>query len=149
MLDDLDRALLRLVQRNNQRTHADLGTEVGLSPSAVRRRLKALRASGVIQADVSLVAPQVGGIQAIVHVSFGDESLEADAAFRQRMRDAPEVTQCYAVSGEIDFVLVVHAPDLPSYEAWAQRMLMTDPAIRRSDTHLVWSRVAYSTVVPV
>ena len=149
MLDSLDRAILRIVQQNNQRTHAQIGKEVGLSPSSVRRRLKLLRVSGVIQADVSILAPEAAGIQAIVHVSFGEESVEADDAFRQRMRESPEVTQCYAVSGDIDYVLIVHAQDLPSYEAWGKRALMSDPAIRRYDTHLVWSRVAFTTEVPL
>ena len=148
-LDALDRALLRLVQQDNRLTHDRLGAAVGLSPSAVRRRLKGLRETGVIEADVAVLAPEAAGIQALVHVTFGDESVEADDAFRRRMREAPEVSQCYAVSGDIDYVLVVHAADLPSYEAWGKRSLMSDPAIRRYDTHLVWSRVKFSTAVPL
>jgi len=149
VLDDLDRALLRLVQEDNRQTHDALGEAVGLSPSAVRRRLKALREGGVIQADVAVLAPSAAGVQAIVHVAFGEETVEADDAFREEMRAAPEVSQCYAVSGEIDYVLVVHAPDLPSYMAWSKRVLMANPAIRRADTHLVWERVAFTTAIPV
>ncbi|MEM1117083.1 MAG: Lrp/AsnC family transcriptional regulator [Bacteroidota bacterium] len=148
-LDDLDRALLRLVQRDNLRTHADLGAEIGLSASSVRRRLHALRKRGVIRADVSIVEPEATGIQAIVLVSFKTESLASDDAFRARMREAPEVTQCYAISGDMDYVLVVHAADLPSYEAWGKRVLMADAAIRRYDTYLVWSRIAFDTAIPV
>ncbi len=149
MLDPLDKSILRIVQENNQQTHAQIGATVGLSASSVRRRLKALRARGIIEADVSILAPDTTGIQAIVMVTFGDESVEADDAFRAQMRAAPEVSQCYAVSGDIDFVLVVHAPDLPSYEAWTKRVLMSNPAIRRSDTHVVWSRVTFSTALPL
>lgn len=149
MPDDLDRAILRIVQRDNQQTHTQIGDSVGLSPSSVRRRLKRLRETGVIHADVSIVAPEAGGIQAVVLVAFGEESVEADDAFRERMREAPEVAQCYAVAGDMDYVLIVHAADLPSYEAWGKRVLMADPAIRRYDTHLVWNRVAFTTAVPL
>ena len=149
MLDALDLALLRLVQANNRLTHDRLGAAVGLSPSAVRRRLRVLRETGVIEADVAVVAPEAAGVQALVHVTFGEESVEADEAFRRRMREAPEVSQCYAVSGDVDYILMVHAADLQSYEAWGKRVLMSDPAIRRYDTNLVWSRVKFSTAVPL
>ena len=149
MLDSIDRAILNLVQQDNQRTHAEIGAAVGLSASSVRRRLKALRTAGVIQADVSILAPESIGIQAIVLVTFGSESLAGDTAFRERMLAQPEVSQCYAVSGDIDYVLVVHAADLPSYENWGKQVLMADPAIRRYDTHLVWSRVKFSMALPL
>ena len=149
MLDSIDRAILRIVQRNNQKTHAAIGAEVGLSPSSVRRRLGALRSSGVIEADVSLVAPSAAGIQAVVFVTLQEETVEADDGFRQRVRASPEVTQCYAVLGSVDFVLVVHAADVPSYEAWGRRVLLADPAVRRYETHLVWGRVKFSTALPL
>ncbi|MEL7362345.1 MAG: Lrp/AsnC family transcriptional regulator [Bacteroidota bacterium] len=149
MLDPLDRALLGEIQADNQQTHAQLGAKVGLSASSVRRRLTALRARGVIEAEVAILAPETVGVQAIVLVTFGEESVEGDDAFRERMRAAPEVQQCYSVAGEVDYVLVVHAPDLASYEAWGKRVLMADPTIRRYDTHLVWSRVKFSTAIPL
>ena len=145
ILDDYDHALLRLVQEDNQRTHADLGAEVNLSASSVRRRLAKLRRHGVIQKDVSIVDPGQIGITALVFVTFQQESLESVRAFRQRMVDAPEVSQCYSVAGGVDYVLVAHAADLGAYEAWSEAALMDDPAIRRYDTHIVWSRVKFST----
>ncbi|MEO1077018.1 MAG: Lrp/AsnC family transcriptional regulator [Bacteroidota bacterium] len=149
MLDPLDRALLGEIQADNQQTHAQLGAKVGLSASSVRRRLTALRARGVIEAEVAILAPETVGVQAVVLVTFGEESVEGDDAFRERMRAAPEVQQCYSVAGDVDYVLVVHAPDLASYEAWGKRVLMADPTIRRYDTHLVWSRVKFSTAIPL
>ncbi|MEM1125036.1 MAG: Lrp/AsnC family transcriptional regulator [Bacteroidota bacterium] len=148
-IDAIDRAILALVQVNNQRTHHEIGEAVGLSASSVRRRLKALRARGIIEADVSILAPRAAGIQVVVTVSFGRESVEGDEAFRERIRAAPEVSQCYAISGDVDYVLIVHAPDLASYEAWGKRVLMADPTIRRYDTRVVWSRVKFETALPL
>lgn len=122
---------------------------MNLSASAVRRRLGRLRAEGVIEADVSIVSAGASHVTVIVSVVFQQESLESVREFKRRIDDAGEVSQCYSVAGQIDFILVVHAPDLRSYEDWAERMLMSDPAIRRYDTHIVWSRVKFSTRVPL
>lgn len=146
-LDEFDHELLELVQRDNQRTHADLGEEVGLSASSVRRRLAKLRSSGVIEADVSIVNPDKQFITVIVTVVFQRESVEADRAFKARMRAAPEVSQCYSVAGGLDFILVVHAATHSDYEAWGERELMSDPMIRRYDSHIAWSRVKFSTAI--
>ncbi|MEM6707082.1 MAG: Lrp/AsnC family transcriptional regulator [Acidobacteriota bacterium] len=146
-LDDFDRAILRLVQQNNQLSHGEIAEQVNLSPSSVRRRLKRLRETGVIEADVSIVQPKGRVAEVVVLVTFGTESVEAVRDFRQRMRDAPEVAQVYSVAGNVDFVLLVQAEDLESYEAWGERNLMADPNIQRYDSHVVWSRVKYSTAL--
>ncbi len=146
-VDEFDRAILKVVQQNNLRTHADIGEQVGLSPSSVRRRLARLRQEGVIEADVSIVNPDKEQITVIVTIVFQKESVEADRAFKQRMRDAPEVSQCYSVAGSLDFILVVHAESHSAYEAWGERELMADPCIRRYDSHIAWSRVKFSTAV--
>ena len=146
-LDDFDRDILSSVQVNNLLTHAEIGEQVGLSPSSVRRRLARLRRTGVIAADVSIVDPDKERITVIVTVVFQRESVDADRKFKERMRAAPEVSQCYSVAGGIDFVLVVHAADHSSYEAWGERELMSDPCIRRYDSHIAWSRVKFSTAV--
>ncbi len=147
MIDNFDRAILNIVQRNNQLTHAEIGEKVNLSPSSVRRRLKALRQNNVIESDVSIVAPGKEIIQAIVMVSFLKESLEGYQAFKDQMQQDKAVAQCYSVSGEVDAILIVNADDLASYETWGEQVLMTNPLIRRYNTHIVWSRVKFSTAV--
>ena len=147
-MDDFDKRILRLVQQNNQMTHAEIGEAVGLSGSAVRRRLKLLRASGVIAADVSILRLDAG-VRFIVSVSFGEESVEACAAFDEQMRAAPEVAQCYHVSGAEDYMVIVHGPSVEWYEAWSKQVFMNNPAVRRYDTRVVWDCKKFSTAVPV
>ncbi|MEM8487431.1 MAG: Lrp/AsnC family transcriptional regulator [Bacteroidota bacterium] len=147
MIDNFDRAILNIVQKDNQVTHAEIGAQVNLSASSVRRRLKAMRKAKVIEADVSVVDPGKEMIQAIVMVSFLKESPEGYSAFKQQMIEDPSVAQCYSVSGEVDMVLIVNAPDLSSYEAWGERVLMANPMIRRNTTHIVWSRIKFSMAV--
>ena len=135
------------MQRDNTRSHAAVGADVGLSASSVRRRLTALRESGVIRADVSIVNPDKVLITVVVLVAFHSESLEGNHDFKARMLAAPEVTQCYSVAGAIDFVLVVQVPDQSTYEKWGERALMSDRRIRRYDSHIAWSQVKFSTAV--
>ena len=145
MLDAFDLAILNVVQHNNQLTHTEIGQQVNLSASSVRRRLARLRKEKIIKADVSIVDPVKTMIQAIVTVTFKEESLEGYQAFKERMIAEPQVSQCYAVSGDIDFILVVQAESLEKYEAWGERVLMADPTIGRYNTHIAWSRVKFST----
>lgn len=144
LLDDFDQAILKQVQRDNQQSHAVIGDAVGLSPSAVRRRLARLRDLRVIEADVALVDPATLGLTFIVSVRFAREDPARVAAFKARIRAEPAVSQCYSVAGDSDFILVVHATDPAAYEAWGTRVLMADPDIDRYSSTLVWSRVKFT-----
>jgi Lrp/AsnC family transcriptional regulator, leucine-responsive regulatory protein len=145
-LDAIDRQLLDLMQDSARLTPAYLAERVNLSESAVRRRVEILRSRGVIACEVAILAPElIGGVHLIVSVSFERESPEIYERFRQRMRALPEVMQCYSVAGAIDFVLIVRAKDLQSFEAWGERELMQRPEIRRYDSQVVWSTVKFTT----
>ena len=147
-MDEFDHEILAIVQRDNRLSHAAIGEQVGLSPSSVRRRLAALRESGAIESDVSILRSMGGMVTVIVMVNFREESVERYRAFEARMMEEDAVVQCYRVAGPMDFVLIVQAPDLETYEAWGQRELMSDPAIGRYDSHIVWSRVKFTTALP-
>jgi Lrp/AsnC family leucine-responsive transcriptional regulator len=142
-LDAFDRAILSVVQRNNQLTHEAIGTTVGLSGSAVRRRLTELRKTGVIEADISVVSGEVNGLTFLVQVSFAREEPAIYEAFRRQMLADAAVSQCYSVAGDVDFILVAHASSPAAYEAWGAQALMANPAIARYSTTLVWSRVKF------
>lgn len=148
-LDTIDRRLLDELQRNNRRTLAKLAEAVRTSTSSVRRRLDRMRAEGVIQADVSIVSPQVAGVEIIVHVMMQQESSASYANFRKRVLQAENVTQCYSVTGESDFILHVRMPDLSQYDAWIESFILADPDVRRCDSHVVYSRIKFTTAVPM
>ena len=146
-LDDFDRRILELVQQDNQLTHARIGEAVGLSASAVRRRLKELREAKVIERDVAILRADGVGVRLVVTLSFQNESVEVFDAFDRQMRETPEVLQAYHVSGPMDYVLIVQGPSVQWYEEWGKRTLMTNPNIRRYDTHVVWSCKKFETAL--
>lgn len=148
-LDAFDRKILAIVQKDNQLSHAQLGDRVGLSTSAVRRRLSVLRETGVIARDISFIHPDKFGVMLIVTLSFGEESLEAYEAIDAQVSQTPEIKQSYHVSGSNDYILIVHGPSLKWYEQWAKQTFMTNPAIRRYSTNVVWSCKKFETALSV
>lgn len=146
-LDAFDRHILALVQQDSSRSHQSLADEVNLSPSSVRRRLQAMRKSGVILGEVALVDPAHLGLSFLTLVSFEKESQRIYDDFRQQMIADDAVSQCYSVSGEFDFVLMVHAVSPAAYEQWGERVLMGNPALKRYSTSVVWSHTKFTTRV--
>lgn len=146
-MDAFDHKLLARVQANNLQSHDALGAEIGLSPSAVRRRLQRLRADKVIVADVALVDPARLGITVIVSIRMANESKDTYAAFKARMLADDSISQCYTVAGPVDFMVIGHFRDLAQYERWIEANILCDAAIARSDTAIVYSRVKFQTAV--
>src|SRR5216684_4103883 len=100
-LDEFDKQLLQLLQQNNRMTASELGDRVGLSSSAVQRRLTRLREEKIIEADVSIVLPEVVGlgITCVVDVILECGDNKALEKFKAFMRQCHEVMQCYYVTG--------------------------------------------------
>jgi Lrp/AsnC family leucine-responsive transcriptional regulator len=135
-IDAFDRSLLDLVQQNNLTPARVLAERVGLSESAVLRRLRRLRAEGVITADVSVVRPASLGrpVTAIVLVNMVREGRAQIDAFTERLRRRPEVVATWYVTGNADFVLVLNLADLAEYEAFANEVFLSDPNIGKFET---------------
>jgi len=148
-LDRIDRRILNQLQRNNQISNVDLADLVGLSPPACLRRTRRLREEGVICADVALIAPEVAGhnINIIVEVEMERDHLEFSKRFKEEIKKAPEVTQCYSVTGEVDFILVVSVSDMQAYDAFTERLLFSHPHMRKFRSLISLSRVKFETAV--
>jgi Lrp/AsnC family leucine-responsive transcriptional regulator len=144
-MDSFDVKILNIVQRDNRLSAEKIAAQVGLSPSAVQRRLKRLRADGIIEADVAIISPEAAGrrLTAIVEVTVEQERplMRVLEEFKRLARAAPEVMQCYHVTGNADFILVVTARDMQEYEAFTRRLFVENPNIRRFHTSIVVSRV--------
>ena len=142
-LDRFDLALLDIVQRDNRLTSDVLGERVGLSATAVQRRLKRLREDGVIEADVAIVAPKIVGqrIHMLVMVSLERERADIIDRFKTSIRATPEVMNGYYVTGEADFLLIVTARDMEDYETFTRRFFYDNPDIKNFKTMVVMDRV--------
>jgi DNA-binding Lrp family transcriptional regulator len=131
-LDRFDAALLSFVQRDNQMPARLLAEKVGLSESAVLRRLRRLRQEGVIAADVAVVHPAAVGLPLTVHVlvSLEREGARELDAFTRKVRARPEVRQAWYVTGEADFVLLLRLPGMDAYDTFAREVFHDDPNVK-------------------
>lgn len=145
-LDAFDQALLAAVQQNNLTPARTLGEQVGLSESAVLRRLRRLRRDGVIVADIAVVNPAVLGTPLTIHVLVSLERETSDRldAFIRRLRQAPEVKAAWYVTGETDFVLQLRLAGMEAYEEFARSMFHNDPNVRSFRTIVAMRQVAGS-----
>jgi Lrp/AsnC family leucine-responsive transcriptional regulator len=150
-LDAIDRKILAILQEDNQVTNLALAERVGLSPPPCLRRVRRLRELGVIARDVALVDPaKVGqGIIAFVGVELDRQRADALTGFEHKISAEPGVQQCYFVSGEIDYLLLVTCPDMESYNAFARRVLASEHNIKRFRTSFCLARVKYATAIPL
>lgn len=150
-LDRTDRQILNILQRNNRISNLQLAEEVSLSPPACLKRVKRLRESGVIEADVAILDSRILGkmLNIIVEVEMIRDQADLADAFMRKMQLANEVTQCYQVTGEVDFLLVVMVPDMEAYEVFVRRDLSNDPYLRKFRTLISMRRDKFTTRVDV
>jgi Lrp/AsnC family transcriptional regulator, leucine-responsive regulatory protein len=150
-LDRLDGRLLDIVQTHNRHTSEELGEMVGLSATAVQRRLKRLRDKGVIEADISIVKPKAIGrpVAMLVSVSLERERVDIVDRFKQSIRQTPEVMNGYYVTGDADFVLIVTARSMEDYEAFTRKFFYENPDIKGFKTMVIMDRVKVGFSVPI
>ncbi|WP_412553792.1 Lrp/AsnC family transcriptional regulator [Shimia sp. MIT1388] len=150
-LDDIDRRLLTAIQKNNRLTADELGEIAGISRSAVQRRLKRFRDEGIVEADIAVVSAKAVGrpMTFVVEVEMERERTDLLDEFRRSMLKLDDVQQCYYVTGQADFILVVTAPDMTAYEEFSRHVFNDNPNIRRFHSNVVIDRVKAGLQVPV
>ena len=142
-LDKLDRHILRSLQDDGRATYDQLAEQVGLSPSAVLRRVKRLEESGVIDRYVALVKPEsVGlGLTAYINVRLEKhtESHKRNPMdlFRASVQTWPEVAECAALTGEMDYLLRVLVQDMAHYSRFIMDTLLKHPSVQDCRTSFV------------
>lgn len=142
-LDEYDKSLLRLLQRNNRLTTEELSKEVNLSQSAVQRRITRLREEKIIEADISVISPAAAGIglTCVVDVILQEGNAKSIQAFQNEMLKCAEVSACYYVTGTYDFVLIVHTRDMTHFEDFQKQKLQGNPNTKHFYTHVVMEKV--------
>lgn len=155
ILDAVDMALLDKLQDDASLSNQELAALVHVSPPTCLRRVKRLRDAGLIERQVALLDParlaaSLGhGLEAIVEITLDRQGDEAQQAFEARVVQDADVQQCYRVSPGPDFVLVVHAADMPAYLALAQRLFTGDANVRNVKAFFSVKRAKFLPKIPV
>ena len=150
-IDRADALLLDALQRNSRLTSEELAGIVNLSPTACQRRIKRLRAAGVIEGEVAIVSPRAVGrpVSMVVAVSLERERADIIDRFKRAIRESPEVMTGYYVTGDADFILIITARDMESYEAFTRRFFYENPNIKGFKTLVVIDRVKAGFALPI
>ena len=150
-IDAFDLKILNLIQENNKITSEVLAKEVGLSSSACQRRINSMRKAGIIQKDVSIIDRNFIGrkITIVVQVLSDKEGIEYDDEFKKTMLKAPEVMQCYYVTGDYDYVLIATFKDMEEYEIFTKKYFLNNSNIKRFSSMVVMNRVKENLSVPL
>ena|SRR5215831_14226465 len=150
-LDALDLKVLSHYQRDTRMPAEKIAHKVGLSAAAVQRRLRRMRTAQVIEGEYAKVAPKAVGLQitCLVGVELERESASGIERFKTKMARYSQVQQCYYVTGPCDFMLVVLARDMESYELFTRKALLDDPNVRGFATYVVLDRVKVESGVPI
>lgn len=151
VIDKVDFRLLACLQANNLQTAEALAEQVGRSPSVVARRLRRLRASGAIAAEVAILSSKVAGepLFAVVHLVLERHSAIADVGrLKRELSASPNVQLCLELAGPIDLLLLVVAADMDAYNGFTAAML-EKPPVHRFETTVVKNRAKASLALPL
>lgn len=150
-MDRIDLRILELLQTDATRSTADIAESVGLSASPCWRRIALLEEQGVIRSRVALLdRERLGlGVTVLVHVKLSTHGRKSITEFEQRVRELPEVTQCFTTMGAIDFVLIVITTDIRAYERFLRERLAQLPGIHAIESHIVLTTVKDTTALPL
>ncbi len=154
-LDKLDRAILRSLQADGRATYDQIAETVGLSASAVLRRVRRLEESGVIARYVALLRPEAVGLGLTAHVSVrlekhaeGNKRNPMDE-FRASVMAWPEVVECVALTGDMDYQLRLVVADMAAYSRFMMDTLLKHPSVQDCKTSFVMDRVKSTTALPL
>lgn len=154
-LDSIDFQLLDQLQTDAWLSNQDLAARVHVSPPTCLRRVKRLRDAGLIERQIAILdsdrlAPLLGhGLQAIVEITLERQGQVEQEAFEARVLADDGVQQCYRVSPGPDFILVVHAWDMPAYLALTKRLFTSDANVRNVKAFFSLRRAKFQPRVPL
>ena len=148
-LDATDLRLLELLQDDASLSNQDLAARAHVSAATCMRRVRRLVDVGVIEQRVALLShDKLGiGLTAIVEITLDRQGAEHLDAFQQRAVAEAAVQQCYRVSPGPDFVLVVWAADMPSYQALVQRLFTQDANVRQVKAYFSVQRAKFQPAI--
>lgn len=150
-IDQTDKLLLTLLQKNALTSTEQLGSEVGLSATAAKRRVNKLRKNGVITKDVSMVDPESVGfdIFSLVFVNLERDRRDIVHNFKKAITQNPRIISGFYTTGEADFVLLVASRSLADYESFTQDFFWENPNIKNFKTMVVLDKVKCGFELPI
>lgn len=150
-LDQLDYKILEILQLDNMTSQKEIGNTISLSAPAVQRRIMRLREIGAIQGDIAIINPKYLGspITIVVDVEMEADKVELIRETKNKFKSTPQVQQCYYVTGEVDFVLIIIVYTMQEYEALTHDLFFNNAGVRRFKSSICMDAVKVGLALPV
>jgi DNA-binding Lrp family transcriptional regulator len=150
-LDEIDRRIVRELQRDAGLSQAALAERVGASAASVWRRVRNLEKEGVLGATVRLAnAERLGrSVNVLCQVRMRRQTVEARADFEQFIQSRDEIVECYAMSGEWDYLLRIAVRDVDDYDRFSRQGVLAHPSVANAASNFALRQVKYTTEIPV
>ena len=146
-----DRKILHLLQQNSREKLESIAFDTGLSVATVQRRIKHFRSVGIIERETALISQDAAGYNMtfLIFVEMEQEKSHQLDLFRKKILAEAQVQQCYYITGEADFALVVLGKDVEDYEHLTRRLFFEDSNVKRFRTSVVMNRTKTGLTVPL
>jgi len=150
-LDETDLRILGELQQNSSRPIHELADIIGISMASCTRRVKRMEQSGLIQRYVALLNPQALGLdlEVFINIRLNTQTLKTMEEFRKIITVMPEVVECYALTGDSDFLLHVRTAGVKEYNTWMQEKLIGVSSIFTTHSNISLECIKYSTALPL
>ena len=149
-IDQIDRSILRALQRDASLSQRALAEQVGMSQNACWRRLKALNESGLIRGRTLRLDPQALGLGLVVFVMIRTRHHSRDwlQRFRNEVSAIPNVVDFYRIAGEYDYMLKVVAADMNDFDRVYQRLIQ-NVELEAVTSHITMEAIVSTRDLPV
>jgi len=150
-MDIVDRRILRELQEDGTLSQTALAERVGASAASCWRRVRALEAAGVLGRTVRLVNAAAVGMEVNVlcQLRLRNHLPATTTAFEALLEGCPEIVECYAISGEWDYMLRVVARSIAAYEDFLRSVLLANETVGAAASVFVLSTRKSTTALPL
>ncbi len=150
-LSKQDLKILELLQIDVKTSVEQLSEEVGLSTASIQRHLKRLRDNKVIAQEVAIISPNAvnQSMTFIISVQLNRNYNDCFNYFKNKVKKNNNIQQCYYITGEADFVLIVTAKDMENFEEFTQLFFFSDITVLHFKTSVVMGRTKVSLALPL
>ena len=150
-LDKIDLKILKILQENAKITNLHLSSEVGLSPAPTLERVKKLENAKLIKGYYTEVNEEAlgVGIKAIIQITLTRQIENAIANFKKEINKIPEIMECYQVTGNADYILIVMLKDIRDFESLISQRLSKMEEIGQMQTRVILAKLKDSKVLPL
>ncbi len=150
-LSRADRRLLNALQQDASRNQAELAELAGMSRTSCWRRIRDFEEAGLLERQVALLNPKAAGfnIHVALAVAMTKHTDENRDDFEAHVTRLPEVTECFSVAGERDYLLHVLVRDIEQYNEFLNAEILKHPAVQSASSTFVLRRIKYTTAMPL